>query len=64
MTVRKRIVKKIKSVLIDRCLREGIDTPEDIDIVVIQALKTINASSLAGHKAAKTKKQTLAYQRN
>jgi hypothetical protein len=44
----------------ERCLLEGIDNPEDISVVVVEALKTINKSSLAGHKAATTKGQTLA----
>jgi len=44
----------------ERCLLEGIDDSDAITIVVVEALKTINNSSLAGHKAAITKGQTLA----
>lgn len=63
MKIKQTLVHKVKSSLMNTFLKEGIDDPDQIDVVVVQALKTINSSSLAGHKAAKTKKQTLAYQR-
>jgi hypothetical protein len=44
----------------ERCLLEGIDNPDDIAVVVVEALKTISKDSIAGHKAAVTKGQTLA----
>ena len=58
----KNAIHRVKSVIMERCLMEGIDDPDSISAIVVEALKTINKSSLAGHKAAKTKGQSLAYE--
>ena len=59
----KKQIHSVQSAIINQCLLEDISHPEDITLVVVEALKTINASSVAGHRAAVTKGQTLACER-
>lgn len=55
-------IHRVQSALIAQCLKEGINHPSDIYVTVVEALKTINESAVAGHKAAKTKRQRSAHQ--
>jgi hypothetical protein len=56
----KKAIRRMKSSIMDRCIKEGINDSGSISAIVVEALKTINKSALAGHKAAITKCQTLA----
>jgi len=56
-------INRIRSAIVDQCLTEGINNTDYMYVMVVEALKTINKNSVAGHKAAVTKGQGLAFMR-
>ena len=58
----KKLAHRIKSAILEQCSKEGISEPEDISIIVVEALKTVGPMSVAGTRAAQTKHQVLSHQ--
>jgi len=50
------IVDKVKKAMVTKCMAEGIESPDQIALIAIKAIRSLGKMSAAGYKAHATRR--------